>query len=389
MAALELAAHGYDVTVVEARDRVGGRIHTLDLGDGVWANAGAEWLNTSDVLAHELVGRYRLGLVERHGFERVAVHGRLNQREELPAVVAHELDDLAADVSAPQEPWNDEAVQALDAISVAAFLRELDLDADDHAWMLADIRGEFMTHAEEVSLASYVLVSALTDGDRSTRLELGTAALTDAMTDELGAERIHLGEPAVRIDHDATGVRVQTTRSTYSADAVIVAVPLGPLQRIRFVPSTAVPWLGQGRGGKLFVPYRARDWDERQTEQQAYCATDFVYETASHHDGDVGVLSAYSLDPLRPSAVEAAFGTWFHDPPRAGPPVAAWWSGEPESGTTYSAPRPGDLESLRELRRPRGRIFLAGEHTEIMFGYVESALTSGRRAAHDAMARVL
>jgi monoamine oxidase len=69
--------------------------------------------------------------------------------------------------------------------------------------------------------------------------------------------------------------------------------------------------------------------------------------------------------------------------------VHAWWSSEIESGTTYSAPRPGDLGALRALRGDYGRVFFAGEHTEVMFGYIESALASGRRAAREAMERVL
>jgi len=69
--------------------------------------------------------------------------------------------------------------------------------------------------------------------------------------------------------------------------------------------------------------------------------------------------------------------------------ISAWWSREPYSGTTYSAPRPGDLEALRRLREPHGRLHLAGEHTEPMFGYIESALVSGRRVARQLIAESL
>lgn len=61
--------------------------------------------------------------------------------------------------------------------------------------------------------------------------------------------------------------------------------------------------------------------------------------------------------------------------------MKAWWSEQPESGTTYSAPRPGDLDALRRLREPFGRSPSGRRaHRDHAFGYIESALVSGRVA---------
>ena len=54
---------------------------------------------------------------------------------------------------------------------------------------------------------------------------------------------------------------------------------------------------------------------------------------------------------------------------------------EQVTGCTYSARKPGDLPRLERRRHPFGRVHLAGEHTETVSGYVESALRSGRRVA--------
>src|SRR5262249_4327116 len=60
----------------------------------------------------------------------------------------------------------------------------------------------------------------------------------------------------------------------------------------------------------------------------------------------------------------------------------AWWSAEPYTGGTYTAFAPGQVTAFwRALRRPFGRVVLAGEHTDLYWGYMDGAVRSGRRAA--------
>ena len=60
----------------------------------------------------------------------------------------------------------------------------------------------------------------------------------------------------------------------------------------------------------------------------------------------------------------------------------AWWSAEPYTGGTYTAFAPGQVTAFwSALRRPFGRIALAGEHTDTYWGYMEGAVRSGKRAA--------
>jgi monoamine oxidase len=383
MAALELKAAGHDVVVFEARDRVGGRIHTVRFANGLWANAGAEWLNTTDVIAHELCERYAVELTPRFGFESLAFDGLLEDRDEEIAQIVDELDKLAASLTDRTQPWSDPVARALDERNIAEWLSGLEhIDADTRRRYAVYIRGEYMVEPEELSLASLVLEHALTAGDRSTRFTMGTAALPAAMASELGANRIHLDAKVTRIAHDDTSVTVTTTRDKVTVDAVVVTVPLPALRHIDVAPEIEFPWLGQGRGGKLLVPYRDREWEQGASTGALDCSVEFVYDNASHQASAGGVLTAYSMVAIDDEQILTALSTWF--PTLSEPleqPVQAWWSEQPESGTTYSAPRPGDLDALRRLREPFGRVYLAGEHTEIMFGYIESALVSGRRIA--------
>jgi monoamine oxidase len=64
------------------------------------------------------------------------------------------------------------------------------------------------------------------------------------------------------------------------------------------------------------------------------------------------------------------------------------WAAEPYSGGTYSAFAPGQLTRFwRALRSPVGRLHFAGEHTEALAGYMESAIRSGKRVAAALRAR--
>jgi monoamine oxidase len=90
---------------------------------------------------------------------------------------------------------------------------------------------------------------------------------------------------------------------------------------------------------------------------------------------------APSTTPLPLEETLRTLRSWFPSATLDDGATAVWWSDDPWSGGTYSAPGPGQLASLAELRRPIGPLVLAGEHTEVVSGYLESAIRSGHRAA--------
>ncbi|WP_308797766.1 flavin monoamine oxidase family protein [Agromyces silvae] len=382
MAALDLRAAGYEPVVLESRRRVGGRIHTVHFADGTWANAGAEWLNSGDLIARALAERYGLDLLEVPGFEALAENGRLVSDDGALATLDAALEDLVSHVSDAAEPWNDPFLRTLDERDVAEWACSVEADSATRRRFFRHIRGNYMTQPDELSLAAYVVESSFEGVDRRFRLRDGTASLPQAMAQDLGSDRIHLGNPVLSIAHTVDGAVVSTAGRSWRVDAVVVAVPLIALDRIEVTPALSVPRIAGGRGGKLLVPYARRAWDAPVHASGGLAPMAFVYETAPHQPGAGGVLAAYSVDPLAPAAVVRDFARWFPDAvPASEPPHAVWWSLDPDSGLTYSAPQPGYLTALRDLQLPQGRIHFAGEHTQPLFGYVESALLSGRRAA--------
>jgi len=383
MAALELREAGRKVVVLEARERVGGRARTVRFGERI-ANAGAEWVNTEHRLVRELCAAYRVPLVPAGGFMACVVDGRLEEAppESLDAVEAA-LDAMVGGLANPERPWRDPEALRLDRHSVADWLDEVDPPADARAWSEAHVRCEYMVEPEELSLASLAVLTALGSSDQALRLRDGTAALLEAMARDLGGEDVvRLGEPVVRVAQGPEGVTVETTRGVYRAGDAVVALPLPALGRVSFEPAIGAPSLGYGCGGKLLVPYSERAWDRGPSGERMETGIDLVYESAPHRPGPGGVLVAYGTKVVSEAEVRRAFRTWFPGLPEPdAAPTEAWWGLEAENGGTYSALRPGDLPALERLRRPFGRVRLAGEHTEAASGYLESALRSGRRVA--------
>ena len=116
-AAEDLVAHGADVTVLEARDRVGGRTHGIEVAPGRWVDAGAAYLGDRHTALHELIARLGLKTTPDHDDRRQPLccwrtdgetrHGRFPP---LYAVALGEMFDLLDELTAavdPVAPWHD------------------------------------------------------------------------------------------------------------------------------------------------------------------------------------------------------------------------------------------------------------------------------------------
>jgi monoamine oxidase len=132
-AATRLAAAGADVTVLEARDRVGGRTHGLEVAPGAWVDAGAAYLGERHTALLDLLARLGLKTVPTgmEGASRFALHGtRIEQRDgRFPPLAAVALGDLFDRLEAltrrvdPRAPWRTEGAAALDILTADEWAR--------------------------------------------------------------------------------------------------------------------------------------------------------------------------------------------------------------------------------------------------------------------------
>ncbi|MGN6693682.1 MAG: flavin monoamine oxidase family protein [Aquihabitans sp.] len=430
-AALDLVEAGWDVTVLEARNRVGGRVHTIRseaFTDGLHAEAGGESIDADhdDLLA--MLDRFGLetedrppnkildGLTSWRGRRHTTADfvagrdGRVGADYERYYAA---LDDLAPDID-PAHPEAHDGAAALDARSLADFVDELDLVPEARFLVDSDNRGEFNAEANDVSLLfvaqQWAVGEDISDEDvEAMRVAGGNDRLPRAMADELD-DVVVTQAPVTRVAHTDTGVSVTAGGATYEGAWLVLACPFVPLRAVAFDPplpddvAAAIAGLDLGHAAKVTIQYDERGWaDDPTGATSGFTVTDADFgiawsPTDSYGDPDgPGLLTAFitgdgavaaeaQTDAERIAAVRQAFAATYPqlEGRDSGHPSTIAWANERYTGGGYAVFRPGQMAAYWPvIRSGTGRIRFAGEHTETLAGYMESAIRSGHRVAKE------
>ncbi|BCJ75578.1 hypothetical protein CS0771_51220 [Catellatospora sp. IY07-71] len=252
-AAGELRRHGREVLVLEARDRIGGRVHTVDLGGGVRADLGAAWLqqyagNSLAALAREL--GLPVAATDFTAPLTVSEQGPVTGAAEALSALARTAARLTADTDLPV------------ADVLAAHLAGLDPAARQTSAYAVDC-GLVPESGLDLRLASARGVfgePGVGEGDRW--LPGGLDRLTAALGDGLD---VRLGRPVAAVTAGPGGVEVTGRWGRAVAGRAVLAVPLAVLPALR-VPSlppghrAALARIGTGRAEKVLLRYPQRWW---------------------------------------------------------------------------------------------------------------------------------
>ena len=380
-AADRLRSEGAEVTVLEARDRVGGRVWSVPFAGGV-IERGAEFI----LPGYEVME----GLAERFGIP-VAVKGTPYGRR-VPvgdeAVPEGDLEAAFERIGAGVDPGAASAADAIDALGLEPGLSAL----------IRTRVGISNGHPADDLEVSVLDEGASTFGDFDNfTLEGGNQRLADAIAGDLG-DSVRLASPVRRVRWTEDGVMIATADSEARADAAVVAAPASVMDRIDFDPplegptAEALAGVAYGHNAKLFLPMRSpaspsaimsiagHFWSYTQTGADGepapflvgYTGTMPAIEALGASDGDPGrwitELAELRDDLDLETAPEAALLSTWHDDP---------WVRGSYSARSISSPLRDD-----DLVRPIGPLHFCGEHTAGEWhGLMEGALRSGIRAA--------
>jgi len=431
-AARRLSQNANSVVVLEARDRVGGRIWTQHLSDGSPVDRGGAWLapkhDAMFGLAREMgVSTYKTWVKGKHllvdGARTRRYTGLIPKISPL-AIITIALAQLKLDRLSKKlpidTPWAAARAAEWDARSVADYLEHTGIRtpiARDLFEMA--VRGLFTGDLNDVSFlhmlflvrghGSINTLFSIENGAQENMVEGGAGSVARIMAEELG-DAIHLSAPARAVTQHDDHVVVSSDDLVVSARHAVVAVPPALALEIAFdpvLPQDRMTLYRNDVGGpetKTLVVYDEPFWRadvfSGQTSEPHSAAE--VTLDATPMSGSPGVIASFTFGPVadrmdaldpaeRRKLVLAALTARLG--PRAASPVefieTPWWAEEWTRGCSFAHIRPGFLSRYGHiLREPFERVHWAGTETATMsHGAMDGAARSGERAATEILDR--
>ncbi len=416
-AAYELSKAGVDVQVVEARNRLGGRVLTFkDFVPGKVVEGGAELIGSNHVLWQayaKTFGLSMLDMTEDPSLEvPVVIDGQritAAQAEalfkEMDAAFATMNDD-ARKLGDADRPWLADDAVALDVKTVGDWIAGLECSplcrrALD-GMLTADngVRTEWQSYLGHLAMVKGGGVEQFWTDSEVYRCKGGNQQLAEKLAEGIGRDRITLRMPATHVQVVSAGVRVRLADGrTLEGDQVVVAVPPNTWNRIAFdpvLPAHIHPQVGSNI--KYLMRVRGQFW-KRAKLAPDLLATGPVQMTWHQTDNQPGVgtcLNAFSGGPAaeecrswtaeeRTKRYMAALSPVFTALPAALVATRFMdWPGDAWAKGAYSFPAPGQIMRVGATLWDGvgGRLQFAGEHCAYAFtGYMEGALHSGAAAA--------
>jgi monoamine oxidase len=418
-AARDLTRGGADVVVLEARERVGGRVEAATLADGRRVQLGGEVVGHAHVAYRELVGELGLTIeasyVNDPGEISWGLEDGVHVGDDIPwmtgaeraelARVDTEFERLAATVD-PAAPWDHPDARRLDELSVGEWLRSLSASGAVHRRHTLASLSLSCDGPERTSLLAELRKHAWLPGEafydlaawEGLRCAEGSAAVVERLAAEVG-DRVRLNAPVVALAVTATGVVVTLAGGeTVRAEAVICAIPAGPLRAVEITGLSearleSLRAQRQALAAKVVAAYEQPFWQARGQNGLAECEWLF----GSTWPQGAGVLSLL-VPPERLSAFLAAppavrsrdvldglerlYGEAAREPNAL---LERLWGADPFTLGYIAAWAPGDLTRVGPLHGTHEPPFYVAGSDHWVAGYMEGAVATGRAAAREAM----
>jgi monoamine oxidase len=431
-AAYELKQAGYDVTLIEPRNRVGGRVLSFNAANG------NEYIKGRNIEGGgELIGSNHpiwVGYKEKFGLEwldvtedegdassPVIIDGKLLSYEEAGKLWEemeaglNAMNELAAKVN-PDEPWTAEDAQRLDRTSVKAWIDAQEaFSPETKRAMWINQTSDNGQDAANQSLLGQLAAVAGGGGEKYWtesevfRCKGGNDSLSRRLAEEIGKDRIILGLHArsVSLKRGVMVVEASDGR-TLECDDVVLTAPPPTWKKIDFSPGLPAMNPQMGLNTKYLAHVRTRFWEKHDPQLSQYALSDgMINQTWDGTDAQGAVdetnggacLTGFSGGKNVEKALsmskeerDKAFAAWYEQCyPGFKDNLANIrymdWPKDPWVQASYSFPAPGQVTTVGpKMAAPHmdGRLHIAGEHTCYKFvGYMEGALQSGARVARN------
>ena len=418
-AAYKLKNAGWEVKVIEARDRIGGRVFSHKFaGTDLVCELGAEWVGESHERLKALCHDFNIPL-QKHQFDdyllrdgKVARPGQWGFSSQAKAAFEKLI--------AGYEKLTPLAKTKLDKYDWWTYLEKIGFNGDD--LRLRDLMdstdfGESIRHVSAfAALAEYAESSPKNEMDY--KMTGGNSRLAEEFAKRIGPESIKIGFTVTRINErlgqiavDAKSAfaesppgetQVGSVSLTEVADAVICTIAINSLLKIKFNPPLppaqreAAEQLTYARICKNSVLYSERFWKDENFSMVSDTTAHYYFHSTQSQSGREGILTSYAIgekadvlasqsDRRRQKIITDDLIDFNPDAPKLARGIASYaWQRDEYTDGAYALYKPGQWFGIRPiLARPHGKVLFAGEHIADWQGFMEGAIETGEAAAEN------
>ncbi len=401
-AAYKLKNAGWNVTVLEARDRTGGRVFSYSFAnnENLICELGGEWVGESHERLKALCRDFSIPL-QKHQFDDYLLQNGVVSR---PGNWGFSSAARTAFAKAVKNYKKLNIIQEkqLDKLDWWTYLEKIGFTEDD--LRLRDLMdstdfGESIRHVSAFSaLAEYAESSPKNEMDY--KMTGGNSRLTEEFVKRIGAENIKLNTLVKEIDQRAGIVTVKTETENFGADACICTVPTQSLLKIKFNPPLsaaqreAAEELIYARICKNSILFENRFWKDENFSMVSDATSHYYFHSTQNQAGKQGILTSYAVgekadvlasqsDGRRMKIITNDLTDFNENAPKLAKGIMSYaWQRDKYTEGAYALYRPGQWFGVRPiLQKPHLKVLFAGEHLADWQGFMEGAIETGEAAA--------
>lgn len=413
--------------VLEARERLGGRVCTKRFENEQYLDFGGQWIGPTQDRMYALCKEYGVDYYETYneGYNILDFDQKVKKyRGLIPKIdiisllnldwLLRKMERMAKGIPA-SKPWSHPKSEAFDKILLSDFIKNNSFTKASHKVITYGLETVFACELNTISLLHVLFyiksghnlnsLISIKDGAQQHRIVGGMQTLVDKIAAEF-LPKIRYNHPVRSIKQDQNSVMVAGDGFEFEAKNVIIAIPPPLAAEIKFSPelgsqkSQIINRISMGKVGKCFMVYDKPFWRDKNFSGQALADEHSPFQTffdSSPKNGEYGVILGFTIADRaenffkksleqRKQTMLKKLVDYFGD--EAKNPTAYQdftMTDETWSRGCYAGLYPvgGWTEFQDAYSKPEGRLFWAGtEASDVWFGYIEGAVRAGEKAAH-------
>lgn len=397
-----LTEKGFEVTILEARNRIGGRVfsHTIDEQEKIVIELGGEWVGGSHARLIQLCGELNLELQNNQFKDRLIYDNKYYTPDEWD--FSPEWNTKYDKIIKDYENYTEVDKKKLDKMDWWRFLTNHDIPQRDLDIMEYSNSTDFGESIRFVS--AYAALAEYAESNENNEMDFkvkgGNQQIARALADKVGTEKIMLDHKVTSIDHDSKIKVTCENGSTFECDKLICTIPTYSISKINWSPLLpqnkidAINALQYCRINKSATLFKERFWKDEAFSIITDTFSHYFYHGSKNQNSPKGVLISYSVgdkSDILATQPEDVRGEIVADSLESAFPgisslveknVNYYWGTDEYSKGAYALYGKDQWFTLRPvLAESLNNIYFAGEHVADWQGFMEGAIETGEAAA--------